>query len=265
MSQVNPYASIEKRSFQSALQHLLETEYGLLGGGRILALLVEDVQTLVNEFYPTTERATSGDLLWACTANEGKKAEVGKPTEAYQPIMVRLPLVVVEELHSRTQPQPTPPAQKTSAAQAREQQRLVRLVKAAAEQGGLLTLAELSVILNRSYEAVRKMVRGWEAEHAELLPMKGYIMDQGSSPTHKGAIIRLSEKGLEPPDIARETKHSLKSVTRYLKDYERVRMLLHRGSSPEEISTLIGRGLKVVLEYVQIAQEYHPELFPAPA
>jgi hypothetical protein len=31
MSRVNPYASIEKRTFGSALMHLLETEYGLLG------------------------------------------------------------------------------------------------------------------------------------------------------------------------------------------------------------------------------------------
>ena len=34
MSRVNPYASIEKRTFESALMHLLETEYGLLGGRR---------------------------------------------------------------------------------------------------------------------------------------------------------------------------------------------------------------------------------------
>jgi hypothetical protein len=51
-------------------------------------------------------------------------------------------------------------------------------------------------------------------------------MDQGSRPTHEGAIIALYEQGMEPPDIARETGHNLKSVERYLKDYERVRMLL---------------------------------------
>ena len=31
MSRVNPYASIEKRTFESALMHLPETEYGPLG------------------------------------------------------------------------------------------------------------------------------------------------------------------------------------------------------------------------------------------
>ena len=73
--------------------------------------------------------------------------------------------------------------------------------------------------------------------------------------------MRLFENGLEPPDVARETGHSLKSVERYLKDYERVKLLLKRGMGTEEISSLIGRGKRVVLEYVEIARQYHPELF----
>ena len=43
MSQVNRYASIQKRTFESALMHHLETQWGLLGGRRILQLLVDDV------------------------------------------------------------------------------------------------------------------------------------------------------------------------------------------------------------------------------
>lgn len=135
------------------------------------------------------------------------------------------------------------------------------MVKAAEEQGGLLTIAELSVILNKSYEVTRKYIREWEEETGELLPMKGYRMDQGSRPTHKKEIVRLYEQGLEPPDIARETGHSLKAVERYLKDYERVKLLLKRGIEVDEISSLIGRGKHVVLEYVKIARQYHPELF----
>jgi len=86
-------------------------------------------------------------------------------------------------------------------------------------------------------------------------------MDQGSRPTHKKEIVRLYEQGLEPPDIAWKTGHSLKSVERYLKDYERVKLLLKRGTAAEEISGLIGRGRHVVLEYVELARQYHPELF----
>jgi len=264
VSQVNPYASIQKRSFESALVHLLETEYGLIGGRRILQLLAEDVVKLVTEFYPPTQQASSGSLIWTCTADVGQKAEPGKRTEAYKSITVRLPLVTNEDLADRTDKK-VAHRQRQASARARDIQRLVRLVKSAHQQGGLLTLAELSVLLNRSYEVVRGYVEAWQAESGEVLPLKGYQMDQGCRPTHKGEIIRLFERGLEAPDVARETAHNLKSVERYLKDYERVKLLLKRGLTAEEISSMIGRGRTVVLEYIQIAREYHSDLFTSPA
>ena len=101
MSQVNPYGSIEKRTFGSALMHLLETEYGLLGGRRILQLIVEDVEALLEEFYPSTERAASGTLIWTCTADEGKKAEPGKRTEEYKTATVQLPFLNTVDLRDR--------------------------------------------------------------------------------------------------------------------------------------------------------------------
>ncbi len=54
-----------------------------------------------------------------------------------------------------------------------------------------------------------------ETETGRPLSLKGYKMDQGSRLTHKGEIIRLYEQGIEAPDIARQTHHSLKSVERY--------------------------------------------------
>jgi len=260
MSRVNPYASIEKRTFESALMHLLETEYGLLGGRRILQLLVEDVMALIEEFYPASERVSSGTLVWSCTADEGKKAEPGKRTEEYKTVTVQLPFVTKADLRERTDKR-TPRGKRRETAEERDRRRLARLVKAAAEQGGLLTIAEMSVILNKSYEVTRRYAREWEEETGELLPLKGYRMDQGSRPTHKREIVRLWEQGLEPPDIARETGHSLKAVERYLQDYQRVLMLLKQGMGAEEIRGLTGRGKQVVLEYIQLARQYHPELF----
>lgn len=260
MSRVNPYASIEKRTFENALIHLLETEYGFLGGRRILQLLVDDVLELIEEFYPSTERVSSGTLVWSCTADEGKKAEPGKRTEEYKTVTVQLPFVTKADLRDRTGKK-TPRGKTRETAKERDKRRLARMVKAAEEQGGLLTVAELSVILNKSYEVTRQYAREWEEETGELLPLKGYRMDQGCRPTHKREIVRLWEQGMEPPDIGRETGHSLKAVERYLQDYRRVLMLLKQRLSAEEISSLIGRGKRVVLEYVQLARQYHPELF----
>lgn len=260
MSQVNPYASIAKRTFAAAIVHLLETEYGFLGGRRVMQLLAEDIQHLVDEFYPPTQRAESGSLIWTCTADEGKKAEPGKRTEDYKSVTLVLPLVAQADIAARTGAAP-PTDQGRAATRERDKRQLARVVKAAHAQGGLLTLAELSVMLNRGYEVTRQYVREWEETSGELLPLKGYHMDQGSRPTHKGQIIRLFEQGKEPPDIARETQHALKSVERYLKDYERVRLLLKQGVAVDQLSALIGRGPHVVLEYVEIARQYHPELF----
>ncbi len=262
MSRVNPYASIAKRTFESALIHLLESDYGLLGGRRILQLLAEDTRKLVDEFYPATERASSGSLVWTCTAYEGKKAEAGKRTEEYKTATVRLPLVTKAELQERTE-RKTKKEAGVKAAREREKRRLARLVKAADKQGGVLTIAELSVILNRSYALVSKYIQEWQAETGETLPLKGYRMDQGSRPTHKGDIIRLYEQGQEPPDIARQTGHNLKSVDRYLDDYERVKMLLKQGCATAEIGQLVGRGQHVVLEYVKIVRKFHPKLSPS--
>jgi transposase len=264
MSRVDPYGSIEKRTFESAMVHMLEREYGLIGGRRILRLLVEDTLVLMEEFYPPQERIGSGDLVWTCTADEGRKAEPGKPTEEYKTVTVKLPLVTAEDLRARTEKKVA--RSKTQAtARERDKRRLARIVKAAEAQGGLLTIAELSVILNKSYEVTRKYLREWEEETGELLPLKGYRMDQGSRPTHKREIVRLYEQGMEPPDIVHETRHSLNSVDRYLSDYERVKLLLKRGMESRLISSMIGRGERVVLEYVELTREYHPDLFTGEA
>jgi len=39
----------------------------------------------------------------------------------------------------------------------------------------------------------------------------------------------------------------------------RVLMLLKREMGAEKTSSLIGRGKRVVLEYVQLARQYHPD------
>jgi hypothetical protein len=261
MSRINPYASIEKRTFQAALIHLLETEYRIVGSHRILRVMAEDIEALVETFYPRTERLSSGQLVWTCTGDEGQKAQPGKPTEAYKTATVILPLIGPPEIQERLTR--CGKGQGKARLRERHKRQIQRIVTAAAEQGGLLTLAELSVILGLSYEAVRGCVQEIEVETGKPVLLKGYKMDQGSRPTHKGAIIALSEQGLQPPDIAHESGHNLKSVERYLKDYERVCMLLKQGLKVEAISAIIGLGKHVVQEYVAQAQVYHPELFEA--
>jgi hypothetical protein len=92
---------------------------------------------------------------------------------------------------------------------------------------------------------------------------EGFILDQGSNPTHKAIILRLCEEGEAPPDIARATEHSLEAVDRYIKDYERVKVLLGQGLTVREISLATDQGESTVLQHHRVACPFHPNLASA--
>ena len=107
----------------------------------------------------------------------------------------------------------------------------------------------------------RRYLSEYEAQHPdEAIPLKGYILDQGSRPTHKAIIISLYEQGVDPLDIARRTNHSLDSVDRYIKNYNRVKELFRKDISRQEIKKITGITLKVIDEYLRVALHYHADI-----
>jgi len=139
--------------------------------------------------------------------------------------------------------------------------RMERLTKAAKEQGGLLSIAELAAIFNCSTGTISNRIREYKKREKKTLPLKGYVFDMGRGTTHKSLIIELYEEGVTPPDIARRTYHSLKAVDRYIKDYERVKFLKRKGLSKVEISSTMSRGKNLIGKYLDILEKYHPEVF----
>jgi hypothetical protein len=182
------YKTVGRRNFQAALEHLLEAEFKLVGSHRVIRLISEAVMELHREFYPESRRLEPGTILWATTkAGPGAKVNWGKKAEDYGIQMVQLPLVTKAEIESRMMGGPgRDPKDNRRKEFRRDMTTMARLVKSAAEQGGLLTGAELSVLMNRSLSKVRDYIRTFEQETGEALPLKGYVLDMGSSPTHKG-------------------------------------------------------------------------------
>ena len=89
---------------------------------------------------------------------------------------------------------------------------------------------------------------------------KGYYFDQGVRPTHKDRIIALYESGADEADIARQTQHASRSVGKYIRDYERVKMLLRSQTTPDRIIYLTGLRPNVVQAYVGMVYQYHSDL-----
>jgi hypothetical protein len=259
------YRATTLRTHRQAIIHLLEHEYKIIGSRKVLEMIADDLVRLQEEYTCELHRVPPGSIVWRGTMDDGHKPKAGRPTEDEPTVTAILPLITPEDLAEIARGCP-PDQHAYHWAHQRDIQRIARVVKAGlANPGGRLLLAQtdLALLFNRTVGTIRQCLHDYTAQTGETLPTKGQVLDQGSSPTHKGVILRLYEQGMAPPDIARRTEHSLDAVDRYIKDYERVKVLLRKGLSVPEISQATGRGQRTVLQYTKIALELHPELAPA--
>ena len=259
------YHAATQRTFRQAVIHLLESEYKILGSKKVLQMIAEDIHALHDEYYRDAALVPPGHIVWRGTLDDGRKGPGARRTADEPTVTAVLPLVTPDDIAEAAM---GCPKDKNASAWAHERdiRRVVRLVKTGLDNPGgrlLLAQADLSLLMNRAIATVRRCIMDYFEQTGELLPIKGYVLDQGSRPTHKGIILRHYEQGQAPPDIAHITNHSLQAVDRYIKDYKRVKVLLGKGLSVAEISHAIGKGQRTVLEYCQIANTFHPELAPA--
>jgi len=253
------YESVQKRGFRAALIRLLETEYKLIGSHRVLATLADDIEQLQREYFPPQSRIEAGTMVWVTTKKTVKKPSWGKKTEDYESVMVYLPLWTHEDLDSLVFIRAGTRNSNYMINRDRDISRMIRLINSTWDQDGMLSQAEVCVLLNRSLTTVMKYVAEYQANHPdEVLHLKGYMLDQGSRPTHKRIIVNLYEQGVDPTDISQRTTHSLDAVDRYIKDYERVKGLYKKRMDSAEIQKMTGMKAKVVNAYLTLSKHFHP-------
>lgn len=254
------YESIPKRDFITAVIRLLENEYKILGSRKILLMLADDIEQLHQEYFPQKNRIQMGDVAWQTTKDDGQRQSYGKRTEDYAVQTVILPLIRKEDIDRRIFFKKGDRNSNYEHREARDIELMVRLLKSAKAQGGLLSGAELSVLMNRSLTTIGKYLKAYFLKTGEVLPMKGYVLDQGSNPTHKGIIISLYENGISPADIVLKTGHTQDAVDRYLKAYEQVLQLVKKKHSAISICQITGRTMNTNRQYLRLVKTYHPTL-----
>ena len=225
------YSSIPKRNFRNAIIRLLEEQYKILGSHKVLQLVADDIMGLHREFYPDIDNQRYGHLVWRTTSANCKKPSYGTKVEDYEVKTVILPLVTEEDVVTRIRRWYGSSNSNYEKQIDRDVRVMARLVKSAYAQGGLLSGAELSVLLNRSLGVIGKYMQRYHETHTGMLPTKGMILDQGSKPTHKASILNLFEQGYPEPDIARLTEHTLESVGRYVRNYKNIKLLIEKEKS----------------------------------
>jgi transposase len=254
------YESINKRNFHSGIINLLEREYKILGSRKVLEMLADDIENLHREYYPGKDQVGFGEIIFTTTKDDGQRQSYGKKAEDYASVTLSLPLITKEDVERRIYYKKGDRNSNYRHREARDIETMVRLLKSAKTQGGLLSGAELSVLMNRSLSTIRKYLDAYREKTKEILPLKGYVLDQGSLPTHKGIIISLYEQGISPADIVLKTRHSQDAVDRYIKHYEQTKKLLIKGMNETAIKEITGRSMKVVKEYIKLYKDLNPEV-----
>jgi len=253
------YESITKRDFKTALIRLLETDYKVLGSRRVLVMLADDIEQLHQEYFPQRNRLQSGDLVWQTTKDDGQRQNYGKKTEDYAVQTVILPLIRKEDIERRIYFKKGDRNSNYRHREVRDIETMVQLLQSARAQGGLLSGAELSVMMNRALGTIGKYLKAYFEKTGEVLPMKGYVLDQGSNPTHKGIIISLYEQAVSPADIVLKTGHTQAAVDRYIKAYEQVLALVRKKHDAISISQITGRTLNTIRQYLRLVNDFHPK------
>jgi hypothetical protein len=260
----NRYESIPKRSFRNAIIRLLEDNYKLIGSHKVIQMIAEDIMDLHRQFYPDLEQAGFGQILWRTTKARSSKPSYGTRVEDYETQTVILPLITQEDIDNRIKSFYSGSDKEGNANYTKQMDRnievMARLYKSAAEQGGWLTGAEMSVLLNRSLTTIGRYLRIYHETHDDILPSKGLMLDQGSKPSHKAAIIDLYEQGYPEPDIARITNHAIESTSRYIKRYKDIKLLLKKGFNLMEMVRVTGLGRSTVIQYRDLIYRYHPDM-----
>lgn len=259
------FSGTRQRCFQEAARHLLETDYGFINSRRVIDMLAADMEALAQKFRPDIAVVAPGWLVFTGTKASGGKAHPGKSAGDYQLVTLSWPVLLPEDI---TALEMMPPGQK-GRHQRREllKKRLLRIVEYGLQHKDgpvLLTCTDLGLLLGRTNGQISALLKELRQETGCPLPTKGYYFDQGIRPTHKAEIVALYEEGMDEAAISRFSNHAQSSVGRYLRDYERVKLLLRHNISVAQIGSMSGLQPTVVDAYVKLIQLYHPDLLPNP-
>ena len=255
----NRYSSIPKRNFHNAIIRLLEEQFKVLGSHKVLQLIADEIVNLHKEFYPEIEKQSFGYIVWRTTSSNSKKPSYGTKAEDYEAKTVILPLITEDDIENRICNYYGKNENYKKQTE-RDIDKMARLIKSAYQQGGILSGAELSVLLNRSLTTITRYIRQYHQTYSDILPTKGIMLDQGSKPTHKASIINLYEQGYPEVDIARFTNHTIESTSRYIKAYKNIKLLMQKGFGIMEMVRVTGMGRSTVIQYRDLLYQYHPKL-----
>ncbi len=242
----------EKRSLSNLLVRKFLTEYGYDHGPVVARAIVEDILSTIERCCP--EQIPPKTVVWLAVRREWRGRRKGLDVTDLVPVQLRV--VIESEIELLVAPALR---RERKACRAFNRARYARWCFEAYEQGGVLTLLDLSLMSGLSEHYVGELLREYEHETGKIIPTRGTVHNIGSAVTHKAEVIRLWLRAESPAQIARALGHSQEAVDRYISDFQKVRLLAPKFPLTD-LPTLAGLSASVVKQYVVLLGEYEPEL-----
>jgi hypothetical protein len=229
------YDASDRKTFRSALCHLLQTEFPGVFGPSVTQLFAQRVEDLFDRFHPDRSRLRVGQVLWAAVAADDPPAR-NKRIEDTRLVPIVLDLVTAQDIDETTR-----------------RKKILRMFQQAYQQGAVLSYPDVSLLLHVQTSTISREVLDHERQTKEVIPRRGTIHDMGRSISHKAIICykRLVEKKTTS-QVAVETLHDPEEVEYYVQCLRRIKLCSEAGMEVEEISQATGHSKSLIQEYLDL-------------
>ena len=236
---VKRFNSAKVRFLKGSLNSFFKQEFPKLIGPILRTKLIDELIKLIEKILPLKDHLNPGQILWSVVSTSTR-------ADSLNPRFVPVVLTIIneEDIEKLT---------KGVLMSQIMEQAIARIIQEAYSQGGLLSMRDIGLLTWRYSGSISPYRKKYEKQHDITLPHTGSLQDMGSCISHKSMIIRKIEVDKKDPyAVAKETNHSMLSVDRYIKDFNRVRICHQDGKDVDFISLATGLNKYVIDEYITI-------------
>ncbi|OQB29937.1 MAG: hypothetical protein BWY08_01455 [Bacteroidetes bacterium ADurb.Bin174] len=240
---IRKYRTAHDRFLREEIINFFNREFSGYFGPIICENIAEALVELFNQHAPQTDRIKHGQMLWNALDRTTRADSSHRKHKA-----VVLSMVTHDDIALFEKQAPIPKIR---------EQVIARIIKEAYQQGGILSMRDISLMLTVGVPTLSKTRAIYEAENQTVLPHQGALHDMGSTITHKKQIVfkHVVEKK-STLTVARETNHSQSAVDHYINDYHRVKTLVDDNKNIDFIHLTTNIAKPVIRQYLDIINNY---------
>jgi hypothetical protein len=243
---IRKYHTAHDRFLKPAIVNFFTRELPGFFGPVVRENIADALIKLFEQNAPEISRVNHGQMVWNAL---DKHTRADSPNRTYKKVV--LTLVNDDDINLFEQEKPIKDMRK---------QVIARVIKEAYDQGGILSMRDISLFMSSNSTTISTLRAEYEQENKTILPHTGVIHDMGSTVTHKKQIILKHVVEKKPTNVvAKETNHSQAAVDHYVRDYHRVNTLVDDGKDIDYIHLTTNLAKLVISQYQNIINNFVKE------